>query len=208
MISSFRSRLSLLWLTVSAGLLLGAMSARAQVAAPADNLNLRYANGIVAIAEDKIITVDDVRREIGPLVSQIQHDSRSEQEFNEKLEALQEDVIQNLIDRVLIVKEFYKDEKRRVPDSYIDNQLAETIISQFDGDRSKFLAYLRSRGISQKDYRKELEEDMIYGYMRQQQSKSARWCPRSSARVAMRRNSTKSSSRSRKTWCKISSIAC
>ena len=29
-----------------------------------DNLNLRFANGIVAIAEDKVITVDDVRREI------------------------------------------------------------------------------------------------------------------------------------------------
>jgi len=153
------------------GIVLGA---RAQLAsAPGDNLNLRYANGIVAIAEDKVITVDDVRREIGPLISEIQRQSRNEQEFNEKLEALQEDVIQNLIDRVLIVKEFYKDEKRRVPASYIDNQLAETIITQFDGDRSKYLAYLRSRGISQKEYRRELEEDMIYNYMRQQQSKSS-----------------------------------
>lgn len=149
------------------------MQAYAQTAAAApDNLNLRYANGIVAIAESKIITVDDVRREIGPLISEIQNESRNEQEFNEKLEALQEDVVQNLIDRVLIVKEFYKDENRRVPASYIDNQLAETIITQFDGDRSKFLAYLRSRGISQKDYRKEIEEDMIYSFMRQDQAKS------------------------------------
>jgi peptidyl-prolyl cis-trans isomerase SurA len=146
------------------------LSANAQV--QGDNLNLRYANGIVAIAEDKVITVDDVRREIGPIISEIQRESRNEQEFNEKLEATQEEVIQNLIDRVLIVKEFYKDEKRRVPASYIDNQLAETIITQFDGDRSKYLAYLRSRGISQKDYRREIEEDMIYSYMRQQQAKS------------------------------------
>jgi peptidyl-prolyl cis-trans isomerase SurA len=175
MISPLRFRLPRLLLATCAGLILGAMSARAQVggAAPADNLNTRYANGIVAIAEDKIITVDDVRREIGPLISQIQHDSRNEQEFNEKLESLQEDVIQNLIDRVLIVKEFYKDEKRHVPASYIDNQLSETIITQFDGDRSKYLAYLRSRGISQKDYRKEIEEDMIYGFMRGQQTKQA-----------------------------------
>jgi peptidyl-prolyl cis-trans isomerase SurA len=147
-------------------------NAYGQSAPPQDNLNLRYANGIAAIAEDKVITVDDIRREIGPLIPEIQRQSRSEKEFNEKVEALQEDVIQNLIDRVLIVKDFYKDEKRRVPDSYIDNQIAETIINQFDGDRSKYLAYLRSRGISQKDYRKEQEEDMIYGYMRQQQSKS------------------------------------
>ena len=150
--------------------------ARAQqpaVTPPPDNLNLRYANGIAAIAEDRIITVDDIRREVSPLIPEIQRQSRSEKEFNEKIEALQEDVIQNLIDRVLIVKDFYKDEKRHVPDSYIDNAVAETVITQFDGDRSKFLAYLRSRGISQKDYRKEQEEDMIYGYMRQQQAKSA-----------------------------------
>ncbi len=174
MTCSLRSDSCRALLTLLTGLFLGALVARAQLAsAPTDNLNLRYANGIVAIAEDKIITVDDVRREIGPLVPEIQRQSRNEQEFNEKLESLQEDVIQNLIDRVLIVKEFYKDEKRRVPASYIDNQLAETIITQFDGDRSKYLAYLRSRGISQKDYRKEIEEDMIYSYMKSQQSKSS-----------------------------------
>ncbi len=159
-----RFRLSIL--TLSAGVV-GFVQAQ-----QADDLNMRYANGIVAIAENKIITVDDVRREIGPLVPEIQRQSRNEQEFNEKLEALQNDVIQNLIDRVLIVKEFYKDEKRRVPASYIDNQLAETIITQFEGDRSKYLAYLRARGISQREYRREIEEDMIYSFMRQQQAKS------------------------------------
>jgi peptidyl-prolyl cis-trans isomerase SurA len=171
--SSFRRSRLALFLAAGAAFT-AVLTARAQLAsAPADNLSQRYANGIVAIAEEKVITVDDVRREIGPLVPEIQRQSRNEQEFNEKLEALQEDVIQNLIDRVLIVKEFYKDEKRHVPSSYIDNQLAETIITQFDGDRSKYLAYLRSRGISQKDYRKEIEEDMIYSFMRGQQSKSA-----------------------------------
>ncbi len=172
---SLRVRCSLIHALLAAvPVLLSLATARGETAPPPqDSLNLRYANGIVAIAEDHVITVDDIRREVGPLIPEIQRQSHSEKEFNEKLEALQEDVVQNLIDRVLIVKEFYKDEKRKVPASYIDNQVAETIITQFDGDRSKFLAYLRSRGISQKDYRKEVEEDMIYGYMRQQQSKSA-----------------------------------
>ena len=144
------------------------------VTAPIDDgLNLRFANGIAAIAEEKIITVDDIRREIAPLLPQLQRDSHNEREFNEKLQQLQDSILQDLIDKVLIVKEFYKDEKRKVPASYIDNAISETIATQFDGDRSKFLAYLRSRGMSQKDYRKEQEEDMIYGYMRQQQRKSA-----------------------------------
>lgn len=141
--------------------------------AVADRLNLQFANGIAAVVEEKVITVDDIRREIAPLLPQVQRESRNEREFNERINALQENIVQELIDRVLIVKEFYKDEKRRVPASYVDNQVAEIIATQFEGDRSKFLAYLRGRGISQKDYRKEVEEDMIYGYMRQQQRKSA-----------------------------------
>ena len=154
-----------------------ALSARAQTPAPApDKLDLRFANGIAAVAETKIITVDDIRREVSPLVAQIQRDSKNEKEFNERLEALQDDVVQNLIDRVLIVKEFYKEKdgepKKQIPASYIDNQISEILITQFDNDRSKFLSYLRGRGKTLRDYRREVEEDMIYGYMRQQQRKS------------------------------------
>ncbi|HYC70035.1 MAG TPA: peptidyl-prolyl cis-trans isomerase [Opitutaceae bacterium] len=165
----------------AAALALGfCLLARAQEPAPAmteqqlgEKLNLQFANGIAAIAEEKVITVDDLRRQIMPLIPELQRRSRSREEFESQLTQLQEEVLQELIDRVLIVKEFYKDEKRRVPPSIVDNQIAETIISEFDGDRSKYLAYLRSRGMSQKEFRREQEEDIIYNYMRQQQRKSA-----------------------------------
>jgi peptidyl-prolyl cis-trans isomerase SurA len=143
-----------------------------------DRLDLRFADGIAAIVEDRIITVDDIRRDITPLIATLQQSARNEKEFNEKLEALQDDIIQNRIDKVLIVKEFNKpkdgDEKnkRQVPASAIDNEIAEIQISQFDGDRSKFLAYLRSRGMTLREYRKEQEEDLIYNYMIQHQRKS------------------------------------
>ena len=139
---------------------------------PPDNLNLRFANGIAAIAEDKVITVDDVRREITPLIPQLQREARNEKEFNEKLEALQDDIIQQLIDRVLIVKEFRKDEKKHIPASYVESRIADIQTEQFDNDRSKFLAYLHSRNTTLNDYKKEVEEDIIYGYMRQMQRKS------------------------------------
>jgi peptidyl-prolyl cis-trans isomerase SurA len=140
--------------------------------AVADNLDLRFADGIVAIAEDKVITVDDVRREIAPLIPQIQREAHSQDEFNQKLEQLQDSVIQQLIDRVLIIKEFRKDDKKHIPDSFIDNRIADILSEQFDNDRSKFLAYLRAKGETMKDYRKEVEEDIIYHYMQQQQRKS------------------------------------
>jgi len=143
-----------------------------------DKLDLRFADGIAAIVEDKIITVDDIRQDITPLIQTLQQTARNEKEFNEKLEALQDDIIQNRIDKVLIVKEFNKPKdnddknKRQVPASVIDNSIAEIEITQFDGDRSKFLAYLRSRGMTLREFRKEQEEDIIYNYMRQQQHKS------------------------------------
>jgi peptidyl-prolyl cis-trans isomerase SurA len=136
------------------------------------NLNLRFANGIVAVAEDKIITVADVMRVVGPLLPAIQRESRTEKEYNERVEQLYDSVIQDLIDQVLIVKEFRKDEKKQIPISYIDNAIADEIAERFEGDRSKFLAYLRSQGKTQREYRRDKEEEIIYGYMRSQQRRS------------------------------------
>jgi len=147
----------------------------AQPSAPAagDNLNLRYANGIVAVAEDKIITVADVSREITPLLPGLQRETiRNEQEYNAKIEALQDSVIQDLIDRVLIIKEFRKDEKKQIPVAIVDAEIARMESEQFDNDRSKFLAYLRSRGTTLREFRREQEEEIIYRYMQGQQRKS------------------------------------
>src|SRR3954462_8555963 len=110
-------------------------SAWAQSAAPspsavpstssvADNLNLRFANGIVAVAEEKIITVADIMQYIGPRLPQLRQEAKTEKEFQERLEALQDSAIQDLVDRVLIVKEFRKDEKRQIPISYVDQEIA------------------------------------------------------------------------------------
>ena len=138
----------------------------------ADGLNLRFANGIVAVAEDKIITVADVTREIAPLFQQLQAEAKSQKELDDKLANLQDSVIQDLIDRVLIIKEFRKDEKKHIPESYIENEIANRLAEQFEGDRSKFLSYLRSRGTTLRDFRREVEEDIIFGYMRSSQRKS------------------------------------
>ncbi len=138
----------------------------------AEKLNLRFANGIVAVAEEKIITVADVMQYIGPLMQQVREQSKSQQEFEQQLEQLQDSAIQDLIDRVLIVKEFRKDEKRNIPPHYVDNAIADEIAERFEGDRSKYLAYLKAKGVTQRDYRKEKEEDIIFSYMQGQQKKS------------------------------------
>lgn len=141
--------------------------------AVSENLNLRFANGIVAVAEEKIITVADVMQYIGPLLPELRQRAKDEKDFQQQLEQLQDSAIQDLIDRVLIVKEFRKDEKRQIPIQYIDQEQANELAERFEGDRSKFLAYLRSKGQTVRDYRKELEENIIFSYMQGQQRKSA-----------------------------------
>src|SRR5690625_4456954 len=91
------------------------------------------ANAIAAVVEDRIITIDEVRREIALLVPQLQRDSRSEQEFQQRLRLLEDEVVQNLVDRVLIVKHFEK-QGFSVPRSYVENELEELVRTDFDGD--------------------------------------------------------------------------
>lgn len=172
---TFRRRL--LSLTLAAGSVASLFAQQAPTAAPGNSdvsatLNQRFANGIVAVAEEKIITVADVMQYIGPLLPQLRNEARNEKDFEERLTQLQDSAIQDLIDRVLIVKEFRKDEKRQIPISYIDNAIADEIAERFEGDRSKFLAYLKSKGQTQRDYRREVEENIIFQYMQGQQRKS------------------------------------
>ncbi len=135
-------------------------------------INARYANGIAAIAEEKIFTAEDVRRQIMPYYSQIQLDSQGDLvKFNQLLEEAENQIIQTMTDNVLIVKKFFED-KGQIPASYIRNQVEENIIEQFDNDRSKFLAYLQSVGKTPDEYDIEIRDEMIVGFMRQKMTKS------------------------------------
>jgi peptidyl-prolyl cis-trans isomerase SurA len=144
----------------------------------ANLLRPRYANGIVAIAEGKVITVKDVAQELTPQqLNGIRAGSRNEAEFNKNIDLAQETIIQNLIDRELVIKEFRKvkpgmKEVRRIPDNYIDQEIAGQEHDEFDGDRPKFLAYIRSLGLTMNEYRKKIEEDIIFRYMLGQQRQS------------------------------------
>lgn len=174
---TFRRRFVSLAFAAATGALAFAQTAAPQAdtataTSTSDSLNLRFSNGIVAVAEDKIITVADVMREIIPLQQQIRTEARSQREYDERMEQLEDSVIQDLIDRVLIIKEFHKDEKRKIPESYVDNAISDRIAEQFDNDRAKFLAYLRSQGKTIREYRRDVEEDIIYSYMRGQQRKN------------------------------------
>lgn len=129
------------------------------------------ANGIAAVVEDRVITVDEIRREIAVLLPQLQRDSANQAEFEQKLQALQDEVVQSLVDRVLVVKHFQKD-GFQVPRSYVESEMEKLMQQDFDGDRTRFLQYLQSQGQSVRNFRRDLEERIIVQYMRGQMRKS------------------------------------
>jgi len=132
---------------------------------------LRLGNGIAAIAEGEIITVEQLRRELQPIVPRLRVESRNAQEFNERLERLSKEVLQNLIDRIIIVKAA-EEKGLMIPQSYIDQEYDERIAQDFGGDRGRFLEYLRARGQTPRDYRRDIYRSVVVSVMRQQARKS------------------------------------
>lgn len=139
------------------------------------NLSAMFPSGIVVTMGDKTITVDDVGRELARLIPELQQKFPDPKEFSQRLNQLQNDIVRSLVERNLLIKQFSTPQDgeapRHVPATYIDQQLAHTLREQFSNDPAKFAAYLDSRAMTPDQYRKEVEEDMTYSYMVQQQRK-------------------------------------
>ncbi len=132
---------------------------------------MRLGNGIAAVAEGEIITVEQLRRELEPIVPRLRVESRNAREFNERLQKLTREVLQNLIDRIIIVKAA-EEKGLLIPQSYIDQEYDERIQQNFGGDRGRFLEYLRARGLTARDYREDIYKSVVVNVMRQEARKS------------------------------------
>ena len=138
-----------------------------------DGLDSRFPDGVVATVGDRRITVADVRREADPLISRLKGESTSQDDFDRRLRLMQNDIIGHLVNRFLVVKEFHEHSEtvpeKHVAAEYVDKALAEVINARFGGDRNRLLEWLKDRGITLEQYRREVEEDIIYSYMKAQE---------------------------------------
>lgn len=133
--------------------------------------DVKYTNGIAAQVEDQIITLEELRREVAPLIPEIRNRARTRYEFDRYVSQVTREILQNLVDRVLIVREFHK-KKYQIPETYLQNEYDDYITKEFNGDRSEFLEFLRIQGKSDLQFRKELKERLIVGFMRGEMQKS------------------------------------
>ena len=132
---------------------------------------LRLGNGIAAIAEGQIVTVEELRRELEPIIPRIRVESRNAQEFSKRIDELSKEVLQNMIDRIIIVKAA-EEKGLLLPESYIDQEYDEVIDRDFAGDRSRFLEYLRARGETARDFRRNIYKRVVVNAMRAETRRS------------------------------------
>lgn len=132
---------------------------------------MRLGNGIAAIAEGEIITVEELRNELEPIVPRLRVEASNAREFNERLEELSQDILQNMIDRIIIVNEA-EEEGLLIPQSYIDQEYDEVIARDFNGDRARFLEFLRERGKTTREFREDIRRRVVVNVMRQQNRRS------------------------------------
>jgi len=130
-----------------------------------------YKQGIAARVEDHIITFDELRRELAPLVPRVRDSARSRAEFEHRMSELYFEVLQNLIDSILIVKEFSKKEFT-IPQNYVENEFDRILIEDFNNDRGKFHEYLKGQGLNVREFRRDLKERIIVSVMRGEKRKS------------------------------------
>lgn len=136
-----------------------------------DNWESTFTNGIVAVVNHDIITADQLRQELRPIVPHIQRTSLTREEFDKKLEEASFDVLRNMVDRILIVQDFKK-EGYTIPKVYVDKEYDDYIVREFNGDRMAFHEWLRRESKTPRSFREELQDRMVVDYMRGRMRKS------------------------------------
>ncbi len=121
------------------------------------------ADYIAGAANGQPITLSDIRRQFEPFLAEIRQGSKGEDDFRMKIEALGHNALEDIIIRQLAITEFKA--RGKIPDSYIDSDIEETIRRDYGGDRNRFVASLRAKGTTPMSYRKEIEDRIIFNYM-------------------------------------------
>lgn len=125
-------------------------------------------DGVAAIVNDRVITYSQVREYVMPAAQQLRR-SYSGQDLVDRIKAAQQDALNGLIERALIVQEF-KDKGFSFPDTVVDEELNQVIASDFGGDRAAFTRTLAAENMTLSQYREQLRDRIIVQAMRQRKA--------------------------------------
>lgn len=127
---------------------------------------------VLAVVEDTTITRSDLMKAVIPFAEKLRRTARTEEEYKSQMNKIWREILQDKIDRVILVKEFH-DKGMVIPESALESIFDDDLKKRFNGDRSEFLKYLQSQNMTIKQYRKEQEENVIVTHMQNQQRLTA-----------------------------------
>ena len=151
-------------------LLAVASSALAQKAPPsleeiaAARWSQMHGDRIIGVTDNQGITLSDIRRQIEPISGQLRASAKSEADFDKLVETVFTEMLNNTADRQLVIAEF-RAGTGKLPPSYVDAEIEDTVRREFNGDRNRFVASLRSEGTTPLAYRKIVEDRIIFNEM-------------------------------------------
>ena len=131
-----------------------------------------HADRIEADADGTGITLSDIRRQIEPIAGQLRTAAKTDAEFDKAMKNVAEETLNSIAERQLVIAEF-RASTARLPTSYIEADIEETIRRDYGGDRNRFVASLRAAGTTPLAYRKYIEDRIIFDYMVSQVRRAA-----------------------------------
>jgi len=133
----------------------------------------REVNGIAAKVNGRVITKNEVSFLLAPIFAQLgaQYPRRGK-EFAAKLEESKNNILQELIDRQIILDEFKKLGAQMMPNA-VETEIKRQINSTYNGDKERFNQELRNSRLTMDGYRAMTREKMIVQAMRAQQFSDA-----------------------------------
>jgi parvulin-like peptidyl-prolyl isomerase len=126
------------------------------------------ADGIKAIVHDSIITYQQVADYTAPFLDELRRQYRDQPDlFEKKLGEAEEDNLEQLLERQLILRDFETGGfTNALPDSIIDEELQAYVRSNYGDDRVRFIKTLQAEGKTFEQFRKEFRQRIIVQQMR------------------------------------------
>jgi parvulin-like peptidyl-prolyl isomerase len=123
-------------------------------------------NGITAIVNDSVITYEEVQADVARTIELLQRQyARQPELLRQKVREAQEESIEELVQRKLILHEF-KTAKYNLPESIIDQSIKDRLKRQFGNDRLTLTKTLQAQNITFETYRQQIREQIIVSIMR------------------------------------------